>query len=164
MSTRDLLVKATSEIIQKKGYHGTGMSAIIEAVGVPKGSLYHHFPEGKDALISASLKYYASTKGEHFKLAMKGKKTATRGLQAIVDLFINYLEHTGYNKGCPIAAVALDVSSENEALRKTCTSIFDMWQKELQSYLVYKEVKNPKFKAEAFLIGLEGSLSPTRFL
>lgn len=157
MTTRDLLIKATSELIQKRGYHGTGMSAVIEAVGVPKGSLYHHFPEGKDDLISASLKYYAASKGEQFNLAMKGKKTAVGGLQAIVDLSLNFLEQTQYQKGCPVAAVSLDVSSDNEFIRKTCTRIFDAWKKNLESYLKYKNVNDPGSKAEAFMIGLQGS-------
>ena len=47
MSTRDLLVDAAADLLQRKGYAGTGVSEVLSASATTKGSLYFHFPGGK---------------------------------------------------------------------------------------------------------------------
>ena len=48
--TRDRLLTAAQRLFRKRGYHATGLSDILEAALAPKGSLYHHFPGGKEAI------------------------------------------------------------------------------------------------------------------
>lgn len=48
--TRDRLLTAAQRLFRKRGYHATGLSDILEAAQAPKGSLYHHFPGGKEAI------------------------------------------------------------------------------------------------------------------
>ena len=48
--TRDRLLSAAQRLFRKRGYHATGLSDILEAALAPKGSLYHHFPGGKEAI------------------------------------------------------------------------------------------------------------------
>lgn len=53
-STRDRLVQAATRLFRQRGYDGTGLTEILTEAGVPKGSLYHHFPEGKADLACAA--------------------------------------------------------------------------------------------------------------
>lgn len=48
--TRDRLLTAAQRLFRKRGYHATGLSDILQAAQAPKGSLYHHFPGGKEAI------------------------------------------------------------------------------------------------------------------
>ena len=48
--TRERLLTAAQRLFRKRGYHATGLSDILEAAQAPKGSLYHHFPGGKEAI------------------------------------------------------------------------------------------------------------------
>ena len=50
LDTRDRLLVAAQRLFRKRGYHATGLSDILEAALAPKGSLYHHFPGGKEAI------------------------------------------------------------------------------------------------------------------
>lgn len=50
MDTRERLLVAAQRLFRKRGYHATGLSDILEAAHAPKGSLYHHFPGGKEAI------------------------------------------------------------------------------------------------------------------
>lgn len=50
VDTRDRLLAAAQRLFRKRGYHATGLSDILEAALAPKGSLYHHFPGGKEAI------------------------------------------------------------------------------------------------------------------
>lgn len=58
-STKDRLVQAATRLFRQRGYDGTGLSEILAEAGVPKGSLYHHFPEGKADLACAAADWTA---------------------------------------------------------------------------------------------------------
>ncbi len=48
--TRSRIVRAGMRLFRKHGYHDTGLADIMAAASVPKGSVYHHFPNGKQAI------------------------------------------------------------------------------------------------------------------
>lgn len=49
-STRDRILQVASEIFARKGYHGTGMAELGDAVGVQRGALYYHIVSKEDLL------------------------------------------------------------------------------------------------------------------
>jgi len=49
------MVAATAALLQRRGYHGTGLRDIVAVSGAPQGSLYFHFPGGKDELACRAL-------------------------------------------------------------------------------------------------------------
>ncbi|WP_374434670.1 TetR/AcrR family transcriptional regulator [Tabrizicola sp.] len=59
-STRERLVQAATRLFRQRGYDGTGLAEILAEAGVPKGSLYHHFPDGKADLACAAADWTAS--------------------------------------------------------------------------------------------------------
>ncbi len=48
--TRERILTVAHRLFRKRGYHATGLNDILEAANAPKGSLYHHFPGGKEAI------------------------------------------------------------------------------------------------------------------
>ena len=163
MKTRDKIIKSASSMIRKGGYHGTGINDLIKEVQVPKGSLYHHFPGGKDEIVDSALEQAAVDLALTFKNAMKGKKDAVEGLNAVIKLYIDDFTKDNLKYGCPLAMVSLDLSNENESLRMTCSRLFDFWIDAIASYLKYKGVKGDiREKAESFLIQLEGAIMMAR--
>ena len=156
--TRNSLIEVTSELMNLKGYHGTGMNEILKMSGLPRGSLYHHFPKGKDELISAALEHAALLKADQFRKAMKGKATAEQGLEAVIDIFINDLTSSDYTKACPLATVTLDVSGQNAWLTEECAKMYEYWITSVERYLIYKKKNAAREKAEHFMIAIEGAL------
>ena len=49
-NSRETLVRAASRLFRQKGYSGVGLTEILKEAGLPKGSLYYHFPGGKAEL------------------------------------------------------------------------------------------------------------------
>jgi TetR/AcrR family transcriptional repressor of lmrAB and yxaGH operons len=58
-NTRDRIVRAAVGLFQQRGYHGVGLTEILAEAQAPKGSLYHHFPEGKAQLAVAAVESIA---------------------------------------------------------------------------------------------------------
>src|ERR1700733_6777080 len=60
--TRERIVGASAELMRRQGYNATGIKQIIAAAQAPFGSIYHHFPGGKEQLgaeaVRASGKLY----------------------------------------------------------------------------------------------------------
>ena len=48
--TRERILDASTELFRRQGYAGTGLKSVVDKAGAPFGSLYHHFPGGKDQL------------------------------------------------------------------------------------------------------------------
>lgn len=48
--TRTRILKAAQQLFRKRGYHATGLNDILELALAPKGSMYHHFPSGKEEI------------------------------------------------------------------------------------------------------------------
>jgi AcrR family transcriptional regulator len=47
-ATRDALVGVARELFGERGYEGTSIGAVLEAAGVARGALYHHFATKED--------------------------------------------------------------------------------------------------------------------
>lgn len=162
MTTKELLIQTTAKYIQKSGFNGTGLSEILSEVGIPKGSLYHHFPKGKDELFASAVHYYKEYLSEIFASSMKGKSTATQGLSAMIDKYCELLKKSNYTLGCPISIIALETSGKNEILTQACKEVIDYWVEKINKYLVYKGLKPDESAALDFLTRLEGALIMSR--
>ena len=55
MSRREELAREAARLFAEKGYHGTSIGALAEAMGVQKGSLYAHI-EGKQDLLFETMR------------------------------------------------------------------------------------------------------------
>jgi AcrR family transcriptional regulator len=51
--SRDEIVGKLFDLFRHRGFEGAALSDISEATGLGRSSLYHHFPGGKDEMVSA---------------------------------------------------------------------------------------------------------------
>ncbi|MFJ3792290.1 TetR/AcrR family transcriptional regulator [Kitasatospora sp. NPDC090091] len=126
--TRARLVAGTRNLIEAQGYFGTGLNQIVTESGAPRGSLYFHFPEGKDQLVAAALVQAGQEIEELLKSLAREGTDAAAIIGRLTELFTARLEASDYTKGCPIATVGLEVAGSNEALRRTCAEVYGSWQ------------------------------------
>jgi TetR/AcrR family transcriptional repressor of lmrAB and yxaGH operons len=53
--SKQRMIAATATLMQRQGYHATGLNQIVKEARAPKGSLYFHFPGGKEELAETAL-------------------------------------------------------------------------------------------------------------
>src|SRR5246127_545553 len=63
-STREHLIDVGVGLMHRNGYNATGLTDILKAADIPKGSFYHHFGS-KEEFAAAALERYAAQKAEH---------------------------------------------------------------------------------------------------
>lgn len=127
-SSKDILIETTSRLFRIRGYYGVGLNDIIEESGIPKGSLYHYFPKGKEQLAIEAI--------QHTKELVLGKiKELFESIEDPVEAFQEHfyklskvLENDTNLLGFPIGTVAGEKHSTCDAIRVTCQSAFEEWQ------------------------------------
>jgi AcrR family transcriptional regulator len=130
-STRERIVDAGSELFRRQGYAGTGVKQIVAAASAPFGSLYHFFPEGKEQLGEEVIRTSGAMYGQLLPLFFGDGGDVVRATRRFFDAAAETLRQTDYADACPIATIALEVSSTSEPLRQACADVFNDWLTDL---------------------------------
>ena len=157
--SKDRMVLKTAELLQKQGYSGTGLKQIVEESGTPRGSLYFHFPGGKEELAVAALEYACDAQVKAIRRAFSQTSTAAEAMVTLVGMVRDHLVNSDFSEGCPIATVALEAAT-SEPLQRTCSKAFETWTVLFVERLV-AEGHTPVQAGERVLIALtmmEGGL------
>ena len=125
--TRDRILDTTAELFRRHGYTGTGLKQIVAQANAPFGSIYHHFPGGKEQLGSEVVRRSGRMYYELFELVMDQADDFVGGVGDFFAGAAMTLEATDYADACPIATVALEVASTNEPLREATAEVFESW-------------------------------------
>ncbi|MGW4650529.1 TetR/AcrR family transcriptional regulator [Kitasatospora sp. NPDC004289] len=134
--TRARLVRATRDLMEAHGYSGTGLNLVLAESGAPRGSLYFHFPSGKDQLVAQALTEAGQEIGAMIEaVGASHPENAAATVTTLVGLLAERMEQSDYRKGCPIATVALEVAATNEPLRRLCADTYADWQSTLAELL-----------------------------
>jgi AcrR family transcriptional regulator len=124
---KDEMIEGALKLLAVNGLQATSFSDVLKLTGAPRGSIYHHFPKGKEQLISAALKLSeARTNKAISKLAGKDTVGITEGF---LELWRQLLLRSNYTAGC--SAVAVTVATDSNKLLENATSIFRSWQSTL---------------------------------
>jgi TetR/AcrR family transcriptional repressor of lmrAB and yxaGH operons len=123
------MLVATSKLLQTQGYHGTGLNQILAEADAPRGSMYFHFPGGKEELAVAALGKSAAWVTQALETALeRAGNDVAAGLRSVIEMFARQLERSHFAEGCPFATVALESSALPKSLRQACGEAFDHWQ------------------------------------
>jgi AcrR family transcriptional regulator len=126
-STRERIVETSAELFRRQGYSGTGVKQIVAAASAPFGSLYHFFPGGKAQLGAETIRWSGAIYGQLIGEFFKPGCDPVQATKAFFEGAAQTLVETDYADACPIATVALEVSSTNEEMREACAEVFESW-------------------------------------
>ncbi len=156
--TRSRLLDATRELVESGGYFGAGLNQVIAASGAPRGSLYFHFPGGKDQLVGETVRRAGQEIGLAARdLAETAADTASL-VAGMLTLLGDRLEASGWRRGCPVATVALETAATNDRLQEVCSEVYGSWEETLRDRLAADGHPEPGDTAVTVLALIEGAL------
>lgn len=156
--TRERMVAGARMLLAEKGLQETSFSTVLARTGAPRGSIYHHFPDGKDELIAAAV-------DEAGAFALD-RMEATDGLPAVevVDTFLGLwravLERSGMRMGCAVLAVT--VATDASPLLDHAAAVFRGWRSQLTRLLDHGGLPNPEGAAATLIAAVEGAVAISR--
>lgn len=162
-TTRNRLIQASALLFRQKGYNGVGVSEILAAANAPKGSLYHHFPNGKADLATAAAQWTLSGMIYIIDDAFKDKTKWQEGVRHFVGKLAKLFDVLEHQETCPVKAMLFD-GPDDKAFQDVSSSIFERWQNQLQMHATKLGLsdKDAQDEAEMLLIAIEGAWTLAR--
>ena len=134
--TKERIVGVSAQMFRRQGYEGTGLKQIVAAAKAPFGSLYHFFPGGKEQLGAEVIRVSGGEFARMGNAILDAAPDIISGLRYLFDGAAQTLRGTDYADACPIATVALEVSSTSEPMRQAAAEVFEGWIDDLQHRFV----------------------------
>ena len=128
--TRERMIETTASLVHRRGFHGTSLNEILLESGAPRGSLYYHFPGGKEELVLEATRQGVAIVTRLLKEVLADSPDPADGVRAFVEAAAHELRDSGYVFGCPVAPIVLD-SPESSALAEVCQEALEEWQQVL---------------------------------
>ena len=164
-STREHLLDVGVELMHRNGYNATGLSDILKAADLPKGSFYHHF-SSKEDFAAAALARYVAQEGEHAASVLNDLNMLPlkRLKRYFTDLTLIHGQ-MGKIPGCMMGRFSLELAAKSPQLRKLISASFAGWQHKIaavvQEAVDQKELPGdtePEPLADFLLNSWEGAL------
>jgi AcrR family transcriptional regulator len=133
--TRKRILDVSEELFRRQGFTGTGIKEILVHASAPFGSLYHHFPGGKDELAAEAITYAGRAYAAHVADHLSRHDDPVVSIQAMFESAGKTLRDTDFADACPIETIALEVASTNESLRAATADVFRSWLVGLEQWL-----------------------------
>jgi TetR/AcrR family transcriptional repressor of lmrAB and yxaGH operons len=158
--SKEKTLAAAVKLFRRQGYHGTALHDILAEAGSPRGSLYFHFPRGKEEIGEAALALAAEALRQGIARAAAASDNAETFLVRMVRGMAAELERSDYKEGCPIATTALETAAQSEILGAATRNAFQQWELEIKRGLERFDMTTADADLVATLVlsQLEGAL------
>ena len=155
---RAALVAATGQLLRRQGYSGTSVNDFLDAAGAANGSLYHHFPGGKEELARAAIDAAAEQVEAALQSAFEATDDVVVAAQLSIDGMIAAFE-ADPRDGCPVAPTAIDAAGVSEELRLAAAAAFARWSDVFERALCRtRDADTAATQARVLLSAIEGAL------
>lgn len=129
--TRNRMIAGAARLLAQRGLQETSFSEVLELTGAPRGSIYHHFPDGKDQLIASAV----DLAGAHAIALID--RSAGSSAEEITTHFLGMwrevLVRSNFTAGCSVLAVT--IATESPDLLEHAATVFRTWRTRLAELL-----------------------------
>ncbi len=133
--TRERLLETAARLFHERGFRATGVASILAAAGVHAGSLYHFFA-GKEELLCGVLAWYrAQLRPLLMEPVEAREQDPVERVFGLLAFYRRLLEDSGFERGCPIGNLALELGDSSPAARALIQRNFEGWTDEVAAWL-----------------------------
>src|ERR1035437_363874 len=163
--TRLNIVAKAAVIFNQRGFEGSSMQDIVEAVGLEKGSIYGHFSSKEELALEAFDFAWADT----VQKRMGNLDTVNNAVDKLKLHVRNYVDTPSFAGGCPWLNTAVDADDGNLALRDRARKAVRGWEEALVNTVIEGQQRGeirlevqPQSVATFLISTLEGSTAVSR--
>jgi TetR/AcrR family transcriptional repressor of lmrAB and yxaGH operons len=158
--TRERMVAGAARLLAQRGLQETSFSQVLELTGAPRGSIYHHFPDGKDQLIASAIDLAGANA---IALIERSRGQSAEDVTVhFIGLWRAVLMRSNFTAGCSVLAVT--IATDSPDLLDHAATVFRTWRERLTELLReggLREVDAARFAA-MLIAGTEGAVVLSR--
>ena len=121
---RRKMIEGAAQLLARRGLQATSFAEVLEHTGTPRGSVYHHFPEGKDQMVGEAVDLAGA-----FLVGLLERQAGASAL-AVTEHFLaiwrGVLAQSRCGSGCAVLAVA--VATDSPDLLNHAAEVFRLWR------------------------------------
>src|SRR5207245_3701066 len=107
-------IHAAADLCRQRGSPATTFSDVVRDSGAPRGSTYFHFPGGKQELAREAIARAGDQIEEMVDQAARHADDPGSLVRALAQILASRLERSGYQSGCAIATMVLELAPRDE--------------------------------------------------
>ncbi|HEX7303787.1 TetR/AcrR family transcriptional regulator [Lentzea sp.] len=149
--TKQRMLDSAVLLLRERGAAGVTVDAVLAHSGAPRGSVYHHFPGGRNEMVLGAVRQA----GDYIATMVRDSAAegdVRRMVERLVVFWKRALTGTDFRAGCPVAAMAMDsrdiVPDAGEVVRE----IFAQWQTSIAEALSASGFAAPRSQRLATLV------------
>jgi TetR/AcrR family transcriptional repressor of lmrAB and yxaGH operons len=156
--TRTNMLISAAEVMRERGAAGVTIDEVLTRSGAPRGSVYYHFPEGRNQILTEAVRYAGDA------ITADIDKAAGRGAMVLLQQFVEFWEgllaDSDFTAGCPVVAAAIGCADDELRLTATAGQIFTRWRTALTRAFVADGFVEPDADSLAMMTiaALEGAV------
>ncbi len=130
--TRQRILESARDLIYASSYAEVGVAAICNSAGVKKGSFYHFFPSKRELTLAVIDEFLVDFKQRIYSKAFDPSLSPMSRFRKLAEVAYRFqkeiAESTGHTLGCPFGNIAVEMSTQDEVLRRKVDTIFDQME------------------------------------
>jgi TetR/AcrR family transcriptional repressor of lmrAB and yxaGH operons len=160
--TREKMIGGAALLISQRGVQGTSFSEVLELTDTPRGSIYHHFPGGKDELVAEAISLLGSVVTERIRNAEANQPEQVA--EAFAQGWREFVEATDLKSVCVMSAVTVGAGADSEGLLPVVAAGFASWRDALAHAYTRTGLSKPDSRRLALtsIAALEGAMIVAR--
>jgi len=153
---RDRMIEAAIVLMHRSGYSGVGINEVLEESGVPKGSMYHYFPDGKRQVAAEALTAYAGHIVAYIDERLAMGRTPAEKMRFLFQGFEERLKRFEYRQSCAAGCVSLDLGEGLDSVRAAVEGAFAAYIAVIARHLPFPDKRRARSFAGLVLTAIEG--------
>jgi AcrR family transcriptional regulator len=121
------MIQSAALLFRERGVRGTAFADVLEHSGAPRGSVYHHFPGGKQQLAEEATRFAGDFLAAGIVAALQDDDPVA-AIGTFASFWIGILRDSDYAAGCPVVAATLD-GDEAPGARAAADAAFKRWER-----------------------------------
>jgi TetR/AcrR family transcriptional regulator, lmrAB and yxaGH operons repressor len=158
-TVRERMIDAGQTLLAQRGY-GITLLEVMHKAGTPRGSIYYHFPNGKEELAVEVARKVGDELGQVVSWIGRKNDDPVAFLQGLVDYHAKRMVAADFGGGCPVLAITVSVDIDSPELDEAVALTFRRWTEAVTSQLQAKGVA-PAFSADVastIVSAIEGAM------
>ncbi len=121
------LLEAGKQVFLQRGYNNSGIEAVLQVAGVPKGSFYYYFNSKEDFGLEV-LNHFASRFDAILDESLSDEsRSPMERLRGLFESLIERLQSQECRAGCLVGNLSQEMAAQSEVFRLRLEEIFEGW-------------------------------------